>query len=58
MLLRHLLSHRHTRWEKLLLIARILDLLERDYHATYPSDPLPLEDSYETTLREMLLHLK
>jgi len=52
-LLRYLLGHEKTPWEKLLLMARFMDCLERDFKAIYPDMVSPLPDGYEVTLRKM-----
>jgi hypothetical protein len=53
---RFLLQRRRTRRERLLLIVRLLDLLERDYLAVYPdekpitfSSDLPVISNFLTT---------
>jgi hypothetical protein len=39
---------------KLLLLARILDLLERDYRQCYPDEAPVLPDGFEQALRDLI----
>ena len=40
---------------RLLLLARILDLLEQDYRQCYPDEAPILPDGYEQALRDLLI---
>lgn len=51
--MRYLLGHEKTPWEKLLLVARFLDYLERDFKDVYPGMEPPMPDGYEATLRKL-----
>jgi hypothetical protein len=43
-----------TRRQKWLLIARLLDALEDDFHAIYPDEAPPIEDGYEASIRRLI----
>ena len=42
------------RRQKWLLIARLLDALEDDFHAIYPDEAPPIEDGYEASIRRLI----
>jgi len=50
-----LLSRELTPQRKLLLLARVLDLLEQDYHDSYPNEKPPIEGGYEAFVRKLLI---
>jgi hypothetical protein len=54
-ILRMLLSRELTPQRKLLLLARILDLLERDFHDSHPNEKPPIEGGYEAFVRKVLI---
>ena len=45
-----------TRRQKWLLIARLLDALERDYQQIYPDDNPPFEEGYEGAMRGLMVN--
>ena len=49
-----LLLREPTPQRRLLLLGRILDLIERDYHECYPHEEPPIPDGYEQALRDLL----
>ena len=59
--MRYLLSQQRqplTRRQKWLLIARLLDALERDFRAIYPDCDPPFAEGFEESLRQMLIDNK
>ena len=50
-----LLSRELTPQRKLLLLARILDLLEQDFHDSHPNEKPPIEGGYEAFVRKVLI---
>ena len=52
-LLRYLLVQEKTKMKRLLLLARFLDYLERDFKAVYPDMDSPMPDGYEKALRDI-----
>ena len=56
--MRYLLSQQKrplSRSQKWLLIARLLDALEKDFHEIYPDSVSPFAEGYEEALRELLI---
>lgn len=53
-IVRCLLVHERTVVGKMLLLARLLDCLERDYAACYGSAGEPFPDGYEAIMRKLI----
>ena len=54
-MLRFVLQRKKTRWEKLLLICQVLDLLEQDFHEIYPDEEQVIEDGFEQTAKDLFI---
>jgi hypothetical protein len=50
-----LLFREFTPQRRLLLLARILDLLEQDYHHCHPDEEPPFMSGYEEIIRNLLI---
>nr|WP_296086714.1 hypothetical protein [uncultured Prevotella sp.] len=53
-MLRYLLGHQKSTWDKLLLVAKFLDHLEQDFHKVYPDQASPMPGGYEASLRRLI----
>ena len=51
-----LLSKELTPQRKLLLLAKILDLLDKDYLQCHPDEPPLMDGGLEATLRKLLIN--
>ena len=51
--LRYRLREKENDWDKLLVVAGLLDLLEKDFREVYPESGEPLPGGFEAALRRL-----